>query len=96
MPESFLTPDVVRAVVDHMNGDHAEDNVVICRGLGGRREVESATMTGLDEDAIEFLAQTPSGPITVRIPFGEPLRDRPQVREAVARLFHRSEDLLRR
>lgn len=95
MTESFLTDDIVDAVVAHMNGDHADDNVVICRGVGGRADVESATMTGLDEHSIEFLADTPNGPTTVRIPFDEPLRDRPQIREAVARMFRRSEELLR-
>ena len=31
-----FTPDVVEAVMAHMNGDHADDCVVICRVLGGR------------------------------------------------------------
>lgn len=96
MPESFLTPEIVDAVVAHMNGDHADDNAVICRGVGGHPEVETAVMTGLDERSIAFLAQTASGPIEVSIPFDEPLGDRPQIRDAVARMFHRSEELLRR
>ena len=28
-----FTPDVVEAVMAHMNGDHADDCVVICRVL---------------------------------------------------------------
>lgn len=94
MPDSFLTPDVVEAVVRHMNGDHADDNVVICQGVGGRPDVQTATMTGIDEHAIEFSAQTPEGAVPLRIPFDQPLRERPDVREAVARLFRRSEELL--
>lgn len=96
MTDSFLTPDVIDAVVRHMNGDHAADNVVICRGVGGRPDVETATMTGLDEHAIEFSAETADGAIVIRIPFDRPLRERPEVREAVAQLFRRSEDLLQR
>ena len=94
MTEWQLTVDVVDAVVRHMNGDHAADNVTICRGLGGQPDTEAATMTGMDDTAMEFLASTPHGDTTVRIPFSSPLRDRVQIREEAARMVRESEALL--
>lgn len=88
---SFLTEEVVAAVTAHMNGDHADDNVVICRGVGGRPDVETATMSGLDLDAITFSVTTVDGSADeVRIPFSAPLADRPQIRAEVAQMFHDS------
>lgn len=84
------TPDVVDAVVAHMNGDHVDDNAVICRGVGGHPEATGARMVGLDREAAEFEAETPGGPVIVRIPFAEPLADRAQIRAEVARMFHDS------
>ena len=90
MTDHFPTDDVVAAVTRHMNGEHAADNAVICRGVGGHPEVESAVMTGMDASAIEFRAETPSGPIMIRIPFSRTLRERAQIREEAARMFHES------
>ncbi len=90
MSDDFLTDDVVRAVAQHMNADHAADNVVICRGVGGHPGVQRAEMTGLDLDAVEFRGDTDSGPVVVRIPFAERLVDRAQIRAEVARMFHES------
>ena len=92
----WLTDDVVAAVVTHMNGDHADDNVVICRGAGGRPAVTQARMTGLTAEAIVFAATEPGGEVVVRVPFGAPLSSRAEVREHVARLFHESVELLAR
>lgn len=94
MSTDWITPDVVTAVLAHMNGDHAEDCVVMCRGLGGRPGTTAATMTGFDDEAVELLADGPDGPAPVRIPFAEPLTGRAQVRAEVARMYHESAALL--
>lgn len=87
----WLTDDVVLAVTAHMNGDHAEDNVVICRGVGGRADVETATMTGLDLEAVVFaVTTTDGGTDEIRVPFSSPLEDRPQIRAEVAQMYHAS------
>lgn len=91
MPDTrFLTTEVVAAVTAHMNGDHAADNVVICRVAGGRPHTLEATMSGLDATAIEFVAVGPCGTETVRIPFRESLADRAQIRAEVVRMYHES------
>ena len=56
---SWVTPEVVEAVMAHMNGDHADDCVVICRALGGRPDTIAARMTGMDAEGIELRATGP-------------------------------------
>lgn len=94
MTEWQLTDDVVDAVTRHMNGDHAVDNVTICRGVGGRPDTEAAAMTGMDTTAMEFLATTADGDAVVRVPFSSPLRDRAQIRDEAARMVRESEAML--
>ena len=90
MTGPFPTPDVVAAVMAHMNDDHAEDCVVICRVLGGRPSTTAARMTGMDAAAIELLAEGPDGFEAVRVPFSTTLTERAQVRAEVARMYHES------
>ena len=83
-----LPADAITAITAHMNGDHAEDNVLICRALGGQPLTVAASMTGLDDEAIEFSARLDDGSETVvRVPWSEPLRDRAQVRIEVVRMY---------
>ena len=82
-----FSPDVVAAVARHMNDDHADDSLVICRGLGGRPDATAARMSGMDADGIDFAAETGEGPVSVRVPFGQRLTERPQVRAEVVRLY---------
>jgi putative heme iron utilization protein len=88
--DGWLTDDVVAAVIAHMNGDHADDNVVICRGAGGRPDTTAARMTGVDTEGIEFSASTPQGDVAVRVAFAKPVTERAQIRAEVAQLFHDS------
>jgi putative heme iron utilization protein len=92
---SWLTPEIVDAVRAHMNGDHAADNVVICRGVGGHPSTSEATMTGMDLDGIDFAVVADGTAGSVRIPFADaPLRERAQVRAEVTRMFRESCELL--
>ena len=90
----WLNPEVVDAVLAHMNGDHPEDCAVICRVLGGRPDTTTAVMSGLDADAIHFVATGPDGDAPVRIPFAQELTERSQVRAEVARMYHESAAVL--
>lgn len=79
--------DVVAAITRHMNGDHAADNLVICRGLGGVADATAATNTGYDVDGMVFVAATPQGDVEVRVPWGKPVVERSDVRAEVVRMF---------
>jgi putative heme iron utilization protein len=80
-------PEVVTAIMAHMNGDHLDDNVVIVRALSAFPDASAAVMTGLDADAIEFAVTDPAGERTVRLPFSRRLTERGEVRAEVVRMF---------
>lgn len=88
MSDAPFTPEVVAAVTSHMNGDHPEDSLLICRSLGGRPQATSAAMVGLDADGADFEVLEDGGePVAVRIPWSERLTERGQVRLEFVRMY---------
>ena len=85
-------------VLRHMNGDHAEDNLLIVRAFSPESEVIAATMIGFDGDGGDWRAQPltgdefvvrvpwPGGPITERA--GGAARDRGPLRRVVPQARH--------
>ncbi|MEU7838945.1 DUF2470 domain-containing protein [Nonomuraea sp. NPDC049129] len=86
-----FTAEAVEAIKRHMNDDHSGDALIIVRGLGGRPAATTAATSGVDAEAIEF---TIDGGELVRVPWGETLTERPQVRMAVVRLYREACDKL--
>lgn len=84
-----FAPDVVAAVLHHMNTDHAEDNLVIVRAFG-QRAAESARMVGVDGEAGEWRAVVEGREVPVRIAWAEPVTERPDIRRAVVELYDRA------
>ncbi|MEV4706015.1 biliverdin-producing heme oxygenase [Actinoplanes sp. NPDC049316] len=82
-----LTPEAVEQIARHMNDDHAEDNVLIVRGLGGVGAATAARVSGLDADGMEFEATVDGIAVPVRIPFRERLTERRQVRGEAVRMY---------
>jgi hypothetical protein len=80
-----FTPDVVGAILRHMNDDHPADCLRIVQGLAGVHAT-AATMTGLDADNAFFRAETSDGFTEVDIPWSEHLTERAQVRVEVVRM----------
>ncbi|MGK2964968.1 MAG: DUF2470 domain-containing protein [Tepidiformaceae bacterium] len=93
-PGSLFTPEVTAAVMRHMNGDHGEDSLLICRALGGTPDATAAEMSGMDVDGIEFTATVPSGPIGVRVPWSETPVERAAIRNEVVRMYREACGLL--
>lgn len=83
-----FSPDVVEQIARHMNGDHADDNLLIVRALGGMATATAARMSGLDADAMEFAAVVDEIEVPVRVPFRERLTERRQVRAEAVRMYH--------
>jgi len=79
-----FTADAVEAIKRHMNDDHPDDALIIVRGLGGRPAATAAVTSDLDADAIEFEID---GGERVRVPWGQRLTERAQVRKAVVGLY---------
>lgn len=81
---------VIDAVVAHMNGDHADDNLVIVRAFGAP-EATAATMTGLDADVAVFRVTEPGGERELSIAWpGAPLTERPEIRRDVVVLYEQA------
>ena len=87
MTDDPFPPDVVAQIARHMNDDHAEDNVLIVRALGGISAATAARMSGLDCDGMEFAAALNGVEVPVRIPFSRRLTERKQVRAEAARMY---------
>lgn len=81
-------PEVVAQIAHHMNGDHADDNVLIVRGLGGAGDATAAQMSGMDADGMDFTAAINGVEVPIRIPFSERLTERRQVRAEAVRMYH--------
>jgi putative heme iron utilization protein len=84
---TVFTPEVVAQIARHMNDDHADDNVLICRGLGGRPNTSAARMSGMDADGMDFLATVDGAEVPVRVPFSTRLTERRQVRTEAVRMY---------
>jgi putative heme iron utilization protein len=80
-------PDVVAAVLRHMNEDHAEDGLLICRAFGDVPSATSATITGVDGNGMDFTVVADGGERRVRIPWGAPISTRAEIRVGVVRLY---------
>ncbi|MGW4462726.1 DUF2470 domain-containing protein [Micromonospora sp. NPDC004704] len=82
-----FSPEVVAAIGRHMNDDHADDSLLICRTLGGQPAATGARVSGLDADGIEFDAAVDGIIVPVRIPFRDRLTERAEVRREVVRMY---------
>ena len=89
-PENPFSARVVQAVAHHMNLDHAEDSLLIVRGLGGRPQATAASVAGLDGTAIVFEAEVDGSREAVRVPWSAPITERPQIRAEVVRMYYDS------
>ena len=92
--DAWLTDEVIAAVAHHMNTDHVDDNLVICRGVGGCTEATAATFVGMTTTVARFSVTVPGGTREIEVPFADEVTERAQVRSEVAGLCHRSAALL--
>lgn len=92
---AWLTDEALAAIARHMNDDHADDNVVICQGLGGRADTASAVFITMTTAEAVFVATDSGGSDhEVRVPFANEVTARPEVRAEIADLYHRSAAIL--
>ena len=84
---AVFTPDVVDAVLRHMNGDHIDDNVLIVKAFSGR-ETTDAAMTDLDEHGGTWRYVSEGEDLELHIPWpGAPLSERAEIRRDVVVLY---------
>lgn len=82
---SDFPPDVVEAVLRHMNDDHHDDSLDIVRGHGVP-DAAAAVMTGLDAVAGTWEVVVGGSSRSVRIPWTERAVERADLRREVVRL----------
>lgn len=83
---STFTPDVIAAVLHHMNDDHKDDNQLIARAFG-HPDVSSAAMTGLDGSAGFWSYELDGSPHELRVPWSAPISERAEIRREVVVLY---------
>lgn len=89
-----FTDEIVRAVVTHMNHDHAADTLVICRALAGLPDATGAQMADLDDQGITLVAEVAGEEQTVKVPWFETPADRVGIRHEIVRLFETAQERL--
>ena len=86
-----LSPDAVAAICRHMNEDHRDDGVLICRQLGGMPDAVDAEAVDVDTEQMRFSVRRQDGSTRqVSVPFADPVTERAQVRAAVVELHERA------
>ncbi|MBV1849866.1 DUF2470 domain-containing protein [Catellatospora sp. NEAU-YM18] len=81
----------------HMNDDHADDSLLICRAAlpePTRPQTSSAVMSDMDAAGIEFRAVVAGVDTPIRVPFAARLTERAQVRIEVTRLYREACEIL--
>lgn len=84
-----FTEDVVAAVTEHMNADHAEDNRVICAWFT-RSDVDAARLMRVHADGLDFAVHSGASEREVRVPWGREITERADIRQAVVELYQRA------
>jgi len=79
-------------VLRHMNGDHADDNLLIVRAFAPESDIIAATMIFFDGDGGDWRAQPLTGDeFVVRVPWpGGPITERAEVRREIVSLYDES------
>ena len=81
-------PEIVLAVLRHMNEDHAHDSLLIVRTLGAQPTATSVVLTSIDPDGATYKAMLPTGDsIDVILGWSSTITERPQFRGEFARWY---------
>jgi hypothetical protein len=83
--QSF-SPEIVDAVLRHMNSDHRDDNLVIVRANGAPDATDS-TMTALDSAGGVWAVRRGDEDSDLRVAWPVPVAERADIRKAVVVLY---------
>jgi putative heme iron utilization protein len=88
-PDDPVSQGAGRAIA-HLNADHDDSLLDMARALAGCTEATSARCLDADRFGLTLLAATPSGELTVRVPYDEPIDDAEGLRKATVKLAKRA------
>ncbi len=80
--------------VERLNDKHSAELLAVARSLGGHPEATSARADRVDPLGIDLLLVTPTGRITARVLFTEPVTDPRWMRAAFVDLVGRARSAL--
>jgi hypothetical protein len=86
-PQAAFAPNVLTAVMAHMNGHHRDDCILIARAFGGLDVVNDAVLTDLNERGAVFTAVTPDRAADVVVAWARPMVHRSDHRDEMARMY---------
>lgn len=89
-----FTREVNEGIVGHMNGDHTDSSLAICRAMGGRADASAARMKSVEPDGAHFLAETSDGEVEVVVPWGTEIVERFDIRLELERMHRESYEAL--
>lgn len=75
--------EAAAGIIEHMNGDHADAQVLYCRYLAGRPDTTEATMAAVDRYGFDMIAIGPTGRVAVRLGFPQECTTGDEVRRAM-------------
>lgn len=84
-----FSPDVIAAVLSHMNGDHIDDNLLIARAFGDP-DASSATMIDLDETGGQWTYTTGGTSAALTVPWSTTISERAEIRREIVVLYDRA------
>lgn len=90
MSSGLFSPEVVDAVARHMNFDHADDNVLIVRALGGQPAATEARVVGLDDGGVLFATVVAGAETQARVPWGTTPVERAHIRAEVVQMYQQA------
>ncbi|MEM9294125.1 MAG: DUF2470 domain-containing protein [Acidobacteriota bacterium] len=70
-------------IVEHMNEDHGDAMVTLCRAFSRAKTAEEVTMSSIDRYGFEMSVVTERGPRPVRLAFPEPVATPDEARRAL-------------
>ena len=77
-------------IISHMNEDHEDAMVIICKEMSKAKDTTSATMTGIDRYGFEMSAMTAEGPRPIRIGFENEATDSEEARKEIVALVKKA------
>ncbi len=79
-------PDVVTAVLAHMNGDHLDDNLLIARAFG-HPDAAAAMMIGVDDLGGTWTYTLDGAAHELGVPWSTRISQRPEIRREIVVLY---------
>lgn len=81
-----FSPEIVAAVLHHMNDDHNEDNLLIAQAFGAK-DAWAATMIGLDGTGGTWSYLIGDDEREVTVPWSTEINERPEIRREIVVLY---------